>query len=864
LLACEHEVLLFNTKEKTFTEIPVYDENNKEVSITRVENAAADKKGNVMIMSRTGIFFYDPIAKSCKRKIFGGPDFSAFNQYEIFNVIQDRAGYYWIATNKKGLIRFDPLANKIITISLPAPLHNESLRFDVVMQDTHGNIWAGSSNGVFKIEPATLTVEYFSSDINANVFLSHPEVNVIREDRNHFMWIGTVGGGINKIIPRTSGFKNYDISKNKSVSGTGTYIMSVQQMGDDIWFTNIWDQIGRIDMQTGKTILLTKPLLPSGYGWYSEGVIIKSKKDELIVLNGESQYNIYRKSPPAIHVQAHRSPGLSHIFRSKKGKTYYLVKAAVEKTFHRNDTVFGNQFFYDAIEDDAGNIWIGSSKGLIRFNLPQNQIIHFEHDDNNSNSISSNFIYALEIDQRNENIWMAAYNGGLCSYNIASGKFRHYSKEGGLSDNTVYAIEKDRHDNLWFSTNAGISVYNPTTKAIRNYGVADGLLNHEFNRRSSFKNEEGWLFFGGIFGIDYFHPDSIIKNNIEPNLAFTGFRVFNRDYVPDKNKAIPVIELGPDDRYLTIEFASLDYVDQQRIQFAYRINNNDWIKTGNQRILSFSDLATGSHHLFIRSTDSEGVWLKNEIECLIVVHPEWWQTWWFRAVIGLLGIVITIAAIRLYYRRKLEKQMAILEKQQAVEKERTRIATDIHDDLGSGLSRIHYLGETIRAKKMQKESILPEIEKISRFSDEMVDKMNEIIWALNEKNDTLDATVSYIRSFAVEYLSENNLEYNIVIPENIPYFIVKGETRRNVFLTVKECLHNIVKHAEATQATIDIQLNRDLVITISDNGKGINWDKMRPFSNGILNIKKRMQETGGTVEFKSDRGTMVILKAPLL
>jgi signal transduction histidine kinase len=258
------------------------------------------------------------------------------------------------------------------------------------------------------------------------------------------------------------------------------------------------------------------------------------------------------------------------------------------------------------------------------------------------------------------------------------------------------------------------------------------------------------------------------------------------------------------------------------------------------------------------------VWLQNEIKCLIVVHPEWWQTWWFKAVIGLLAIVITIAGIRLYYRRKLEKQMVVLEKQQAVEKERTRIATDIHDDLGSGLSRIHYLGETIRAKKMQKESILPEVEKISRFSDEMVDKMNEIIWALNEKNDTLEATVSYIRSFAVEYLSENNLESNISVPENIPYFIVKGETRRNVFLTVKECLHNIVKHAGATQATIDVQVNRDIVITITDNGKGINWDKMRPFSNGMLNIKKRMQETGGTVEFKTDRGTMVILKAPLI
>ena len=116
---------------------------------------------------------------------------------------------------------------------------------------------------------------------------------------------------------------------------------------------------------------------------------------------------------------------------------------------------------------------------------------------------------------------MAAYNGGLCSYQIPSGTFQHYSKEDGLADNIVYSIEKDHHGNFWFSSNAGISAYNASTKTFRNYGVADGLLNNEFNRRSSFKNEQGWLFFGGVSGIDYFHPDSIIKSNTTPILAFT-------------------------------------------------------------------------------------------------------------------------------------------------------------------------------------------------------------------------------------------------------------------------------------------------------------------------------------------------------
>ena len=140
-----------------------------------------------------------------------------------------------------------------------------------------------------------------------------------------------------------------------------------------------------------------------------------------------------------------------------------------------------------------------------------------------------------------------------------SATFRNYSKEDGLADNIVYSIEKDHHDNFWFSTNAGISAYNTSTKTFRNYGAADGLLNAEFNRRSSFKNDQGWIFFGGISGIDYFHPDSIIKNNNNPNLAFTGFRIFNNDYVPNEKNQVPVIELRPSDKYLTIDFASLDF-----------------------------------------------------------------------------------------------------------------------------------------------------------------------------------------------------------------------------------------------------------------------------------------------------------------
>lgn len=863
LLACEHDVLLFDTRKKKFLEIPVFDENDNPVSITRVENAAADRNRNFMIMSRTGIFFYDPIAKICRRKTSSSPDFSAFNQFEIFNVTQDNGGNYWIATNKKGLIHLERSSNKITTIELPPSFKNESLRFDIITEDSRGVIWAGSSGGLFKINPATLETEYFSTDSDSNVSRYRPAVNAIMEDRNHFIWVGTVGAGLYKMIPKNSSFRNLVLAQNNAGSMTGTYIMAIQQMSNDIWFLNIWDQMGKVSIQRNSVELIQRPLLPDGYSWYSEGTIISNKKDELILLNGESRYDISQNQDGHISIRSQASPGLSYIHRTKNNRIWFMVKTPVEKPFFRNDTIYGNHFFYDAKEDNTGNLWIGTSRGLIKFNRQQNRFTQFLHDDNNPNSVSSDYIYALEIDIGYQTIWMAAYNGGLCSYSISSGTFRHYGKDDGLSDNIVYSIEKDNNGGLWFSSNVGISAYNTRTKTFRNYGVADGLLNNEFNRRSSFKNDEGWLFFGGVSGIDYFHPDSILNNNTTSALAFTGFRIFNRDYIPRKNKTIPIIELKPNDRHITIEFASLDFNGQHKIQYAYRINNSEWIKMGNQHILSFSDLAKGEHQLHVRSTDSEGVWLDNEIESLIIVHPWWWQTWWFIAGVGLLGIGVMVLAIRFYYHRKLEKQKIFLERQQAVEKERTRIATDMHDDLGANLSRIKFLSETIGIKKQKQETIGEEVNSIRNYANEMIDKMGEIVWALNEKNDSLSDLLAYTRSYMVEYLSQNGIRANVQSPEQLPDLFVSGEFRQNVYLTVKEALHNIVKHAQSDKVDICIETGKKLLIRIHDNGKGFDEVNIRPFSNGIANMKRRITNMGGNLDIKNTDGSTITLIVPL-
>src|SRR4029078_5200124 len=144
-----------------------------------------------------------------------------------------------------------------------------------------------------------------------------------------------------------------------------------------------------------------------------------------------------------------------------------------------------------------------------------------------------------------------------------------------------------------------------------------------------------------------------------------------------------------------------------------------------------------------------------------------------------------------------EKEKVILERQQAIEKERTRIATDMHDDLDAGLSRIKFLSETIGIKKQKQTPFEEDISKSREYSHEMIDKMGEIVWALNEKNDSLSDLLSYSRSYAVEYLSQSGIECKVEVPDSFPAVFVSGEFRRNIYLVLKEALHNIVKHAQA-------------------------------------------------------------------
>jgi signal transduction histidine kinase len=228
-------------------------------------------------------------------------------------------------------------------------------------------------------------------------------------------------------------------------------------------------------------------------------------------------------------------------------------------------------------------------------------------------------------------------------------------------------------------------------------------------------------------------------------------------------------------------------------------------------------------------------------------------------IVGVLFLIIT--GFLVFRSFRLRKK---LEQQQAIVRERKRISADLHDDVGSGLSRIMLLTELVKHEARTPE-MHREAEKIAGISKEISGNISEIIWALNANNDTLESLVAYIRRYAAEYFENSAIKLRISIPAEVPKFPISGEKRRDIFYTVKEALHNIIKHSGATEAELTIALKDGaMTVVIRDNGRGLPEAILNGHGNGLNNMRQRMEAVNGTLHIENHQGTKITIEVPLL
>ncbi|HEY4338137.1 MAG TPA: ATP-binding protein, partial [Puia sp.] len=441
---------------------------------------------------------------------------------------------------------------------------------------------------------------------------------------------------------------------------------------------------------------------------------------------------------------------------------------------------------------------------------------------------------------------------------------QHLTTSNGLSENFISYLHCDQDNTVWACTPAGLDRirYDEGRFTIDNLTYSHDNYQGVY-RLFTTRSGIHWAFImQGYMKIGAFPAK---RTDYRPQVLFSQVLVGNTPF-PDTSRGM--LTLPYDQNTISFHIGVTSFIDETQTRFSYLLegsSNRQWSPLTPESAIHFVNLPPGRYDLRVKVRFLAGDYSDVSSSYSFVIHPPWWQTAAFRIGLFLVLLFLGFLAIRAYIRRRLLQQRLELENQQAIERERTRIATDMHDELGAGLSRIKFLSETIGIKKQQQLPIEEEITGIRRYSHEMIDKMGEIVWALNERNDSLSDLLSYTRSYAAEYLLQAGIRCQVEAPADLPTCFVSGEFRRNVYLTIKEALHNIVKHAQAERVNIRMtaQPGTVLNITIEDDGIGFDRENIRPFANGLNNMQRRIADLGGTLYIYTGPGTTIRLSVPI-
>jgi signal transduction histidine kinase len=465
---------------------------------------------------------------------------------------------------------------------------------------------------------------------------------------------------------------------------------------------------------------------------------------------------------------------------------------------------------------------------------------------------------------KHQNVWVGGRDYGLFRFSFDE-KGNVISKENltlknGLSDNFITYLRCDEEDNIWACTPAGLDKVKVMggKMVVENITRANNLYQYVSKIQTNKKRVHWITTNAGVIKIE---PTASLPKNFHPKISFSEIKVGN-DTISSRGTKV---YLSYRDNQIIFQLAAPSFINEKQTRFSYRLDggtNTNWSEPSSNSEIKLVNLAPGDYKLHVKATFPSGSYPPTQDLFQFEILPAWWQTWWFRILLICIAVAITAAFVRIYFRRKIEKQKMLLEKQQVIELERKRIAGEMHDDLGAGLTNIRFLSEKVKRESMNTSTQF-DAEKLVTNSNDLAQKMNEIIWAMNEQNDTLEVLIFYSRAYAVEYCEENNLACTVTISESIPEKFVSGEIRRHIFLTIKESLHNVVKHSDATNVLIEFRLDKNLSVRISDDGKGTNFQNIRQGGKGLMNMKHRISLLNGTMNITSKDGVTVEFTVPL-
>ncbi len=782
-------------------------------------------------------------------------------------IFQTSDGDVWITSEDK-LMRFSNGAFQVHSRSEGLP--NVMTR---MAEDSAGNLWIGGHAGLARLDRRGLVTYGIDDGANSARFFA------INEDAE-----GTI----------------YAVGRDFFVNRfNGEKLEPVQPLIEpDSQF--LWTSRFGFRASNGDWWILTHKKLYRFSGMSDFSQLDKRKATQTFTtadgLPANGMFQIFEDAEGSIWVSTRGRGQPGHgVARLKKGENKFY-------SFTPADGLPEGKSASTYVADTFGNLWLGFYEGgIARFDGERFEFFSKEH------GLPIGVITDLHVDGRGR-LWIGSALSGLLRLDDPGAKtpaFTYLTTADGLTSNNVRTITEDRFGRIYLGTASGIDRLSPDTGRVKHYSVTDGLAaDFVVDSRS---DRQGNLWFATNDGLSKLVPYPDEKASA-PQIFIGGLRIAGLEQPISQlgNTEIEKGELEHTENNFQIDFFGLDFRAGEILRYQYKLEgaDADWSPATELRTVSFANLQPASYRFLVRAVNSDGMTSENPAVISFKILPPFWARWWFILLSALLvaGIIVSLYRYRIANLRKINAALTDAknaeenlrkskeERLAELEKVRSRIATDLHDDIGASLTQIAVLSEVAQAQSKGNGATEP-LSRISNVSNELVEAMSDIVWSINPTKDHLSDLTQRMRRFASDVLSAKGIVFHFTSPDADRETVVNTNLRREVFLLFKESVNNIVKHSGAKHVEIELKIaDGFLNLKIADDGKGFLRDEVRgqkdefkdennfiphPSSlipqiddyggNGILSMKKRALEMNGKVEIKSEpgKGTTVNLSLPL-
>ncbi len=775
-------------------------------------------------------------------------------------VMRDAKRNLWICMGSDGIYRCDPSLMRTEHFAA-SPGDPEAIRDRAVrtaVEDHDGALWFGTMSGLERFEPAMHGFVHYPClpPGKAGSGLLGGRVYALFVDRTGTLWVGTYRGGLNSFARSRLKFHLFsppeqnaepdifavgESPDGEKVAGTTDGLFSLNEAHPQTQ----WNPYAATH---GKTVFSTVTTREGELWAGLEGAVVraggKHTSSAIVRIPMVNPVHCLFEDVDGVLWAGTEIGGLYRIDRSRLTAERWSPSDAPRGTG-----------VWSMFVDHLQRLWIGTWANDVCFRLDagRKQLRRYGPLRSSDAYLKNPSIRAFREDSFGT-MWLASWGDGIYCLDSLDHVIRHLSESDGLPSNFVKSLEFDRHATLWIGTERGLVHYDPSAGTFKTFTQLDGLPSNFFYSGASHVCADGTLIFGTNNGMVAFNPDSLPQNTTVPQVTITGFRIFDRP-VPHKLWASEGngFTLRYDQNFFAFEYGAMDFTTPQRNHYAYMLLgfDRDWIQAGTRRYASYTHLDPGTYTFRVMASNSDGIWNTAGASMTIVVTPPFWSAWWFRACI----VAVLLSAGYGFYRVRLARVLAI-------ERLRSRIARDLHDDIGTNLSAM------VLASQLAGRQELPSqgrefFASIRSLALETQEQMRTIVWMLNPRNDSSAMLVSRMKDEAARVL--NAVPHTFTAPVAGLPAPLDLETKRHLFLIYKEGLNNIARHSSASTADIALLCHEKVLeLRVSDNGRGFDVGS-RSNGNGIDNMKARAQQIGATLIIESalGNGTRLDVKIPL-